>query len=116
MPNPYDRIRDILRKGFSLDNLRLITAQSLSILRDEPPQHPAAIVFLAAISRWIADAWDGVPLSAETATRVEQSLAPHFESLINVANGDLTQVCDALNAASTAFRGVILKGLDCNLG
>jgi hypothetical protein len=116
MPHPYDQIRDILRKGFGLDNLRLITTHSLSILRDDPPQHPATLVLLAAISRWIADAWDGVPLSVETATRVEQALAPHFQSLINVANGDLSEVCEALDAASTAFRGVILTGLDCSLG
>jgi hypothetical protein len=85
---------------------------SLKILQDDAPKHPAILLALAALSRWVADAWDDIPLSTQVADRVERQLKPHMESLLNVVNGDPDEVCAALDAAASAFREAIRRGLD----
>ena len=69
----YNELRAALDRGFYLDNLRAITNLSLAILR-ENPTHPAIFLTIATVSRWVADAWDDVPLLKQVATRVEGQL------------------------------------------
>lgn len=111
----YEEIRTALNRGFSVDNLRVVTALSLTILREASPEHPAVFVTLATVCRWIADAWDGIPLQSSVADRVESQLKPRLEALLNVADGDATTVCAALDVVATAFREAIAHGLDSNL-
>ena len=115
MSSEYDRIRTTIHQSLSLDNLRGITNLSLKILQDGAPKHPAVFLVLAALSRWVADVWDNIPLPTQVADRVERQLKPHLESLLNVANGDPDEVCAVLNAAADAFREAIRRGLDSDL-
>lgn len=110
----YNELRTALSRGFYLDNLRSITNLSLAILQENPP-HPAIFLTIATISRWVADAWDEVPLLKQVATRVEDQLKPQLEALLNVADGNSEDVCAALDAVATAFREAVSRGLDSDL-
>lgn len=114
MPAARDEIRTAISRGFSVDNLRAVTNLSLAILR-EKPTHPSIFLTIAAISRWVADAWDGVPVLVPIADRVEGQLKPHLEALITVADGNSAEVCAALNATAAAFREAVRRGLDSDL-
>lgn len=115
MPAEYDQIRTAIRKGFSVDNLRVIERLSLTLLGENTRKHPALFLVLASISRWVADAWDDVPLSAQVADRVEGQLKPHLEALLDVANGDSAEVCAVIDATAAAFREAVKRGLDSDL-
>lgn len=107
----YDKIRTALGRGFYVDNLREITNLSLEMLQ-ESPTHPAIFLTIAAISRWVADAWDGVPVPVSVATRVEGQLKLPLEALLNVADGSSDEVSIALDAIAVAFREAVRRGLD----
>jgi hypothetical protein len=111
----YGQIRTALSRGFYVDNLRTITKLSLEVLQQENLKHPAIFLVLASLSRWVADAWDDIPLRAPVADRVESQLKAHLEALLNVADGDSAEVCTALDAAAAAFREVVARGLDSDL-
>jgi hypothetical protein len=110
----YDEIRTAASRGFSVDNLRTITNLSLAILQ-ENPTHPAIFLTIAAVSRWVADAWDGIPLLLPVAHRVERQLKPHLVALLNVAEGTSDEVCAALDTIAVAFRETVRLGLDSDL-
>lgn len=112
MPTAYDEIRPALNRGFAVDNLREVTRLSLDILQRGKPKHPAIFCVVAAVCRWIADAWDGVPLSTDVAARVEGQIRPHLETLINLADQDPATVCSALDGVAVAFQQAISRGLD----
>jgi hypothetical protein len=114
MPNAHEELRTCLSKEFSVDNLRVITNLALLILKNGP-KNPAVFLVISSVSRWVADAWDDIPLSAPVTERVERQLRPHLEALINVADRDSSEVCDALNALATAFGEAVTRGLDSDL-
>ena len=112
MPTEYDQIRIAVSLSLAVDNLRNITTLSLEILQNRAPRHPAIFVTLACLSRWVADAWDGIPLSVQVADRVEGQLKPHLQALLNVAGGEPAEVLVVLDAAAAAFRMSLSEGLD----
>jgi len=116
MQNELERLRRAVRAPFSIVGLRNIDTICLMVLQDHGPAHPSAILLLGSMARWIADAWDGVALSVATAARVENSLRPHFERLLDVANDvDISMdVGASLDAAAEGFRNVLRQGLDCD--
>ncbi len=114
MPASYDDIRTTLSRGFSVDNLRTITNLSLEILRQKPT-YPAILLTIAAISRWVADAWDDVGPPGIPFGRVERQLKPHFVALLDLAEADSADVFRALNQAALAFDEAIRQGLDSDL-
>jgi hypothetical protein len=76
-------------------------------------KHPAAILYLATVSRWVADAWDGQPITTQVAARFEETLRPHFESLIAIPDDEAADYIKiVLDAAAIAFRNAIRDGLD----
>lgn len=114
MPAPQD-IRTTLSRGFSVDNLRTITNLALKTLQQGNPKHPAIFHALASVSRWVADAWDNLPITVKVADRVEAQLKPCLEALIEVADGTSTEVCGALDDLAIAFRDSVRRGLDRDL-
>lgn len=112
MPSQYDQIRTAIGRGLALDNLRVITELSLSELQEGTPSHPVVFLVLASVSRWVADAWDDIPLSTQAADRVEGLLKPSLEALLDAADGDPVEVCAALDATAAVFREAIKRGLD----
>lgn len=114
MPAAYGEIRTAISRGFSVDNLRVITDLSLAVLQGNPT-HPVVFLTIATVSRWVADAWDDVPLLKPVAIRVESQLRPQLEMLLNLADGDSGEVCAALDATASAFREVVRDGLDSDL-
>jgi hypothetical protein len=110
----YNEIRTALSRGFYVDNLHEITNLSLAVLQ-ENPAHPVIFLTIAAIARWVADAWDEIALSTSVATRVEGQLKRPLENLLNVADGNSAEVCVALDSVATAFREAVRCGLDSDL-
>jgi len=116
MPTEYERIREILSQGFSANALREIARTSLALLQDPATDQPAAFLFIATVSQWIADAWDERPIEARIVARVEKSIRPHFESLLAIEKGESADyVKILLDAAAIAFRNVLRSGLDSDL-
>lgn len=111
----YSQIRTALSRGFYVENLRTVTNLSLEVLQQDNPKHPAVFLVLASVSRWVADAWEDVPLRAPVADRVESQLKARLEALLNLADGDSAEVCAALDAVAAAFREAIARGLDSDL-
>ena len=114
MPAPYDEIRSALSRGFSVDNLRSISHLSLKALH-AAPKHPAVFYALASVCRWIADSWDGVPISTKVADRVEGKLRLPLQYLLNNADEDFIHVCTAFDDLASAFSEAIQDGLDRDL-
>jgi len=112
MPREFDQIRIAVSRDLAVESLRSITNLSLAILRDQSPKHPAVFFSLASLSRWVADAWDGIPLPVHVAERVESQLKPHLEALLNVADGDPAAVCAVLDSAASAFSDALSQTLD----
>src|ERR1039458_2695908 len=112
MPREHDQIRTAIGRGLALDNLREITNLSLSVLQSDASAHPAVFLVLASLSRWVADAWDDIPLSTQVADRVDSALRPCMEAVRTAADDDPTEVCAVLDATVTVFRDVIKRGLD----
>jgi hypothetical protein len=115
MPAPYDKIRTALARGFSVDNLRTITNLSIETLQQGSPKHPSVFHALASVSRWIADAWDDLPITTQVANRVERQLLPHLQSVLDRADGESAEVCAELDKLAVAFRESIQGGLDSDL-
>ena len=116
MPTEYDQVRSLIRQRFSVNGLREITNKSLALLQEPAVKQPAAMLLLATISRWVADAWDDQPITPRVAARVEETLRPHFESLINIPDDEAADYIKIiLDAAAIAFRNAIRSGLDCDL-
>src|SRR5690348_11612999 len=115
MSPKYEQIRTALGLGFSVQNLRTISNLSLAVLQNDSPLHPAVFMAMASVSRWIADAWDSVPIPVSIAERVEGQLKQHLQKLLEVSESDASQVCAALDATATAFREAIRCGLDSDL-
>jgi hypothetical protein len=67
---------------------------------------------IAVISRWVADAWDNVPITVETAARIEALLKPELERLVNLADGDDRSVSAGIDSLAVAFGRAIRSGLD----
>src|SRR5439155_3415321 len=107
--------RAALNRGFSVNNLRLITKLSLEIVRQEIPLHPAIPFTIGMLSRRIADSWDGVAISTAVADRVEDQIKPHFERLLGLANGDSATVCAAIERCSGLCRSCV-QGLGFRFG
>ena len=117
MQNELEQLRSAVRAPFSVVGLRNVDTLCLAVLQDAGPAHPSAILLLASMARWVADAWDDVALPVDVAVRVEYSLKPHFERLLEITN-DVDIAIDvgaALDAASEGFRKVLRQGLDCDL-
>jgi hypothetical protein len=110
----YDEIGNALSRSFSLDELRIVTTLSLQVLQGSP-KHPAIFLTLAAVCRWVADAWDDTALQSPVADRVESQLRPHLRALLDLSEGDPAQVCAALNALASAFHEAVERGLDSDL-
>jgi hypothetical protein len=116
MPAETDHLRSLIRQGFSVSSLREITNRSLAFLQEPAVKHPASFLFLATISRWVADAWDDQPITPQVAARVTETLRPHFELLIDISDDDADDYIKiVLDAAAIAFRNAIRAGLDCDL-
>lgn len=115
MPARYEEIRTALHRGFSVDNLRAITNLSLNTLQQKTPRHPSVFHAIALVCRWLADAWDGLPIAPDIAERVERQLRPPLEALLDIADGDPAQVCAALDNLATMFAQAVRSGLDSDL-
>ncbi len=114
MATPYEELRITISRGFSVDNLRTITNLSLAILRGRPT-HPAIFLTIAAICRWVADAWDNVGPPGIPYERVERQLLPRLEALLTLAEAEADEVSDALDLTAQAFDEAIRMGLDSDL-
>jgi len=112
MPSRHDEIRVALSRGFSVDNLRAITKISIEAIQEGHLKHPGVFYAIASISRWIADAWDGVAVTTSVALRVEEQIKPSLLSLLESADEDSAEVCRLLDNLTLAFRDAILLGLD----
>lgn len=116
MPDEFEQFRDIFDQSFSVDGLRQIAKVSLALLQDPAPSQPAAILFVATVSQWIADSWDDRPITLEVAARVEEKIKPHLKRLLAIQkNEPPDQVKTLLDAAALAFRDSIYSGLDSDL-
>jgi len=108
----HEQIRVALSRGFSVDNLRSVTNLCLDILQSGNPTNPVVFHITASVCRWIADAWDGIPLPTVIASRVERTIRPKLEALLGNAEADPPQLCKTLNELAAAFRDAIVQGLD----
>lgn len=115
MPAPYDEIRPALSRGFSVENLRKITSLSIEAIQQGNLKHPAAFHAIASVCRWIADAWDEVPIEKHIALRVEEQIKPSLQAVLDSADEDAAKVCLMLDHLTAAFRDAILLGLDSDL-
>jgi len=112
MPREHDQIRTAIGRGLALDNLREITDLSLSALQSNTSAHPAVFMVLASLSRWVADAWEDIPLPSEVADRIDSALRPCMEALLNASDDDPAEVCAVLDTTAKVFRDAVKRGLD----
>ena len=108
----HEQVRIALGRGFSVDNLRSVTNLCLNALQSENPKNPIVFHTTAVVCRWIADAWDGIPLPTPVANRVERTIKPKLETLLDNAEANPPQLCRILNEVATAFTDAIAQGLD----
>lgn len=119
MPPGYAQIRSALSAGFSVDNLRNINLLILNALCSQNDhRHPAALLMIAEMAGSIEDAWHGKPLHPDIAHRIEHSIRPRLEALLDLAESDASpsEIMSAMNEAAREFSRNITQGLDSNLG
>jgi len=116
VPDDPERSPDIFDQNFSVEGLRQIAQVSLALLQDSACAQPAAVLFAATVAQWIADAWDGQPVTTTVAARVEEKIKPHLKRLLAIRkNEPPEQVKTVLDAAALAFRDAVRGGLDSDL-
>ena len=108
----HDEIRSALSRGFSVDNLRIITNLAIDAIQQGNLRHPSAFYAITTVCRWVADAWDGVAVTASVVLRVEEQIMPPLLALLDSADEDAAEVCRLLDNLTFAFRDAILLGLD----
>jgi hypothetical protein len=99
-----NEIRKAVRDGLHLENLQIILRTSYKIIEEENPKHPAVFLLLAVLARWGVESWgDDEVVAVDVSNRIESTLRPHLEAVLNIAESDPAEVCSTLDKVTATF-------------